>query len=185
MKIRKRIAIDMDGVLADTESHYISWYLQHHGIAVDPATLIGQPEGHGFPDRQAVERFLHTAGFFRTLPVMQDAQEVVLALSVNYEIFVVSAAMEFPLSLSEKREWLAEHFPGIGWRHLVFCGDKSIIDADYMIDDHLKNLDVFKGKTLLFNAAHNSHATGHERVQNWKGVQAFFNRELAGASSAA
>ena len=33
-------------------------------------------------------------------------------------------------------EWMHEHFPFIPDSHLVFCGDKSIIAADFLIDDN-------------------------------------------------
>lgn len=88
----------------------------------------------------------------------------------SFEVYIVSAAMEFPQSLPEKREWLNEHFPFIHWRHIIFCGDKSIIGTDYMIDDHIKNLDNFKGTTLMFHAFHNVNYNHHQRVNNWQEV---------------
>ncbi|CAN5653452.1 hypothetical protein BH11BAC5_BH11BAC5_33720 [soil metagenome] len=45
--------------------------------------------------------------------------------------------------------------------------------GDYMIDDHLKNLDNFKGVKLLFTATHNTkiNSTGYRRVNDWWEVQ--------------
>ena len=59
------------------------------------------------------------------------------------------------------------------------CGDKSIISADYMIDDHAFNLKVFQGKGLLFTASHNIGETEFERVNNWEEVKIFFDKEKA------
>ena len=78
--------------------------------------------------------------------------------------------MEFPQSLSEKLAWLEEYFPFIGWQNIVFCGYKNIVDADYMIDDHIKNLSVFKGESLLFTAPHNVNVEGYKRVNTWEEV---------------
>lgn len=160
----------MDGVLADTETQYITWYNNSYGTKISYDELVGKPEGDGFPDRTAVGKFLLTPGFFRSLPVMPGAIEAVRELMKNFEIFIVSAAMEFPQSLSEKQGWLCQHFPFISWSNVVFCGDKSIIQADYMIDDHQKNLAKFKGTSILFNAAHNTLITGYQRVRSWKEV---------------
>jgi 5'-nucleotidase len=102
---------------------------------------------------------------------MPDAQEVVSKLYEKYEIFVVSAATEFPNSLSEKLEWLEDYFPYIGWKHTVFCGHKWMIRADYIIDDHEKNLINFQGKGLLFDAVHNKHITDFQRVNSWKEIE--------------
>lgn len=95
----------------------------------------------------------------------------------EYEIYIVSAAMEFPQSLPEKLEWLKEHFPFIPWTHIVFCGDKSLINTDYMIDDHPKNLDKFKGTTIMFNAAHNTYIDHHQRANSWTEVLALLKKE--------
>ena len=35
---RKTIAIDMDGVIADVEKHYIDWYERDYGVKIDRKT---------------------------------------------------------------------------------------------------------------------------------------------------
>ncbi|RBL93667.1 5' nucleotidase, NT5C type [Chitinophaga flava] len=164
-----RIAIDMDNVMADITTHYLTYYEAAHGIKLDSETLQGVPEGEALPEGM-VRQFLNTPGFFRTAPVMPGSQEVIKALCEKYEVFIVSAAMEFPLSLQEKLEWLNEHYPFISWKNIVFCGSKTIVEADYMIDDHDKNLRYFKGERLLFTAPHNINLTDYKRVNNWEEV---------------
>ena len=177
MKKLKRIAVDMDGVLADTDAHYLTWYYNTYGVRIPYEHMVGKSEGEGFPEEGAIRRFILSPGFFRTLPVIPGAVEAVRELMEDYEIFIVSAAMEFPLSLPEKYEWLQEHFPFIPWTHIVFCGDKSLINTDYMIDDHPKNLDKFKGTTIMFNAAHNANIDHHQRVRSWTEVLALLKKE--------
>jgi 5'(3')-deoxyribonucleotidase len=167
---RKSIAIDMDGVIADVETQFINWYERELGVKVLKEDLIGRTEADAFPDATAVRRFVFTPGFFRTLPVMPDAIESVKKLMRDYDVYIVSAAMEFPQSLAEKYEWLKEHFPFISWKNIIFCGDKSVINTDYMIDDHCKNLDTCKGKAIMFNAFHNVSYTHHQRVNNWREI---------------
>lgn len=176
--MRKSIAIDMDNVIADVATHFIDLYEKETGVRIPHETLNGISEADAFSDKTAVERYLFTPGFFRTLPLMPGAQEALKELQQDFEIYIVSAAMEFPLSLSEKKEWLAEHFPFISWRNIVFCGDKSIIGTDYLVDDHLKNLDYFKGKPLLFTAGHNINIRKHTRLNNWEEAVTFFKAEI-------
>ncbi len=176
--MKKSIAIDMDGVLADVERHFFDWYHRDYGIRFTRQDVLGKDERTAFPDPDAVMRFVYTPGFFRSLPVMADAVESVKELMKEYEVYIVSAAMEFPLSLPEKLDWLKEHFPFIGWRNIIFCGDKSIINVDYMIDDHCKNLDFCKGKTIMFAAYHNAAHTHHQRAEDWKEVMALFKKEV-------
>ncbi|RFS23227.1 5'(3')-deoxyribonucleotidase [Chitinophaga silvatica] len=168
-----RIAIDMDNVMADLTQHLLDVYAEQYGIRVDPSALDNVPEGSAFPEGIAY-KILQSPGFFRGIPVMRDSQEVIKSLSENHEIFVVSAAMEFPASLTEKLSWLNEHFPFISWRNIVFCGAKTIVEADYMIDDHDKNLSTFKGQPILFSAPHNLSLSAYRRVNNWKEVAQYF-----------
>jgi len=137
----------------------------------------GKPEADALPDG-AAGKFVRSQGFFRTIPVMPGAQNAMQQLMKHFEVYIVSAAMEFPLSLSEKYEWIREHFPFIEWRHIIFCGDKSVIDTDYMIDDHIRNLDCCKGKTILFTAGHNLGIDRHMRVNNWDDILTFLQKEL-------
>jgi len=82
-------------------------------------------------------------------------------------------ATEFPLSLTDKQLWLNEHFPFISWRQVVFCGNKNLIRADLMIDDHFKNLDNFDGETIMFIQPHNINSTDHlhKTVNSWKEIE--------------
>src|SRR5690606_8326443 len=73
--------------------------------------------------------------FFRHLIVIDGSQDVIRELNEYYEIYITTAAMEHPSSFQAKYEWLKEHFPFISPMNYVFCGDKSIINADYLIDD--------------------------------------------------
>ena len=173
---RKTIAIDMDGVIADTIAQFIIWYEREHGVLIEKEAFHGVPESEGLPNG-AVRKFVYTPGFFRTIPVMEGAREAVLALMKNYDLYIVSAATEFPHSLFEKYEWLQGNFPFISWKNIIFCGDKSVIATDYMIDDHVKNLDCHNGSCILFTAGHNIGIDRHTRINNWDEVLELFNNE--------
>lgn len=170
----RSIAIDMDNVIADVESHYIDWYERDYGVRLQKEDLTGKPELEAFPDREAVRKFLYTPGFFRTVPVIEGAREALRRLKENFDLYIVSAAMEFPQSLEEKYFWLQEHFPFISWKKIIFCGQKHIIDTDFMIDDHIKNLDFCKGKGILYSACHNAEVQHPLRVNNWAEATSYF-----------
>ena len=167
----KRIAIDMDDVLADTTSGILTETNLRLGTNFSREDISNPEKAKEFYEQYfPIRDFLHEKGFFRNLPVFDDAIETVKKLQDHYEIFIVSAATEFPNSLSEKLEWLEEFFPYIGWKHTVFCGHKYMIKADYLIDDHEKNLVKFEGTGLLYDAPHNYHIEGYQRVYSWKEI---------------
>ena len=166
-----RILIDMDDVIADATGKILERYEEVFGVKVPREQLNGRYLREVFPDQVDIIRtFPREPGFFRHLAVIPDSQEVVRALNELHEVFIVSAAMEFPDSLKEKYEWMQDHFPFISWKNIVFCGHKYMIAADYLIDDHVKNLEPFTGKALMFTAPHNMQVTGFTRVNNWQEV---------------
>lgn len=165
----KTIAVDMDGVLADVLALFLDFDARDLGRRKTIDEIWGRPELKVF--ERALE-YLHTDGFFRSAPVIADSQDVLYRLNQNYNVYIVSAATEYPKSLSEKQAWLNEHFPFITWQQMVFCGSKQIVRADIMIDDHLKNLDFFPGETILFTQPHNAalEAPRHRRVKSWREI---------------
>jgi 5'-nucleotidase len=167
----KKISIDMDGVLANVYGQFLTMHAAEFGNVVTPEEMTGKPEHVAFPNAL---KYVNSAGFFRTAPLMEGCREVVRKLNDHYKIFIVSAAMEFPNSLTEKHAWLNEHFPFITWQQMVFCGSKEIVKADIMIDDHFKNLNFFTGETILYTQPHNKLADSlhHRRVENWKEIEA-------------
>lgn len=171
------IIIDMDEVMADTMGGMIRWYRQR-GFegAIDYSKMPGGSWIKGFPeqDQAMVRAHLFDAGFFRDLPVMDNCVEVMEALNRRYHVFIVSAAMEFPNSLMDKQQWLNQYFPFLHWKQFVFCGSKSVVQGDYMIDDLVRNLNGFKGKPYLYNGPHNTEITGYERVKDWSHIGEVF-----------
>ena len=167
----ERLAVDMDGVLADVYEQFFRYDEKDFGKRRPEEDVIGVEERKAFPH---INEYVHAKGFFRTAPVIKDSVEILGELNKNYELFIVSAAMEFPQSLPEKLEWLNEHFSFLSWQQIVFCGSKKIVDADIMIDDHFKNLDLFKGTSLLFSQPHNQLKNDgrHKRVDSWKEIAA-------------
>jgi len=165
----ERIAVDMDGVLADTMEQFFRFDERDFGKRKSLDEVTGKSEAIAFP---LAKEYVRTKDFFRTAPVMKESQSILSELNKRYEVFIVSAATEFPQSLFEKHEWLNEHFPFIQWQQMVFCGLKTVIDADIMIDDHFKNLDYFKKNTILFSQPHNllQDPGRHRRANSWKEI---------------
>ena len=172
----KRICVDMDEVMADTLAEHLRRYNQTFDEAVTPQDLAGKGLFEITPvdRRQQLRAFLDAEDFFEDLDLMPGAQAVLEQLSARFEIFIATQAMAVPNSLGSKYRWLQRHFPFIPPTQYIFCGDKSILRADYLIDDLPKNLFRFQGQGLLYTAPHNLTATGFLRVDNWQQVADYF-----------
>lgn len=168
--MKKRILVDMDGVLVDIYPVFFKLHEEETGERLTLSDIEGKLEAEAFMNQR---RWVNTPGFFRNLPVMKDSREVLSRLNDKFEIIIGSLATEFPECMRDKQIWIQENFPLISWKQIVFCGDKNLIKADIMIDDHFKNLDGFEGITLLFTQPHNTLVkdTRHVRVNDWPEIE--------------
>ncbi len=172
----KRIAIDMDEVMADTMAHFLEKYNTNFGVGLKKEHFQGRhvfdviDEAH----KPEARDYFQQEAFFATIPVMPDSFEVIRALTERYEVFITTAAMDVPCSFTPKFDWLQRHFPFIPTSNIVFCGDKSIILADYLIDDNLRQLTKFRGEGILYTAPHNVDETRFRRVNHWEDVRTLF-----------
>ncbi|MCU6708246.1 5'-3'-deoxyribonucleotidase [Paenibacillus sp. J5C_2022] len=171
----KRIAIDMDEVIADTAVDHLEQFNDRYNDNVTLEELEGTTLVKIRPHRKAeIESYFASETFFRNLKVIEHSQDVIRELQERYEIYIATAAMEVPASFMAKYEWLQENFPFISDQQFVFCGDKSVIHADYLIDDNVKQLRKFTGQGILYTAAHNKYESGFHRVHDWHEVRELF-----------
>jgi 5'-nucleotidase len=177
----QRICVDMDEVMADTLAEHLRRYNETFDESVSVDELTGKALWEVTPaDRQAQLRaFLDAEDFFEDLALMPGAQEVLKHLSQRFDVYIATQAMTVPNSLGPKYRWLQRHFPFIPPTNYVFCGNKCILRADYLIDDLPRNLQRFEGKGLLYSAPHNLTATGYTRVNDWQDVADFFAKVKA------
>jgi 5'(3')-deoxyribonucleotidase/uncharacterized protein with PQ loop repeat len=172
---RLRIAIDMDEVMADAVAEHLRRYNAAFGTGLALADLHGRHlEDCIPPEHRAAAEAMLDATFFAELEVMPDCQDVVRELAARHDVFIVTAAMDVPCSFDAKYRWLQRHFPFIPSSRFVFCGDKHIVDADYLIDDRARHFAKFKGRPLLFSAPHNAGETRYPRVSCWAEVRDVF-----------
>lgn len=173
MRVKKPIiGVDMDDVLADSFQQALDWYERDFGISYTKEELEGKYLGEviSADHHNVVRNYYFTEGFFRTLQPVPGAIESMRLLQDEFEVFVVSAAQQFPQCLTEKNEWLDEYMPFIDWKYRIFCGHKYFLDAEYLIDDHAYNFEYFKGTPILFTSPHNTKEDRFLRADNWDDV---------------
>jgi 5'-nucleotidase len=168
--MKKRLIVDMDGVIADIYSQFIEYEFEELKVRQELNNLKGKSEEQAFINH---DKYINSENFFLNAKPINGSIEALMKLNAKYDLFIVSSATQFPLSLLEKTKWLQKYFPFIHWKQIVFCGSKELINGDIMIDDHFKNLDVFKGQTILFEQPHNSRKqnANHIRVFSWREIE--------------
>jgi len=166
------IFVDMDEVIADAYTAHLEIYNQEFNAQVKIEDCFGKEFWQTVPEihQESIKGHTRRDGFFAGLKVMPDSQEVLEELSKKHEVYIASAAMEFPQSLREKSDWLDTHFPFIPWQNRILCGNKHILKGDVLIDDRSKNLDFFDGRSIMFTSPHNTNVTSFERADTWKDI---------------
>ncbi|MEM9000718.1 MAG: 5'(3')-deoxyribonucleotidase [Bacteroidota bacterium] len=164
--------LDMDEVIADAYMAHIIWYNEAFGASLTKAECMGKevwqcvPEAH----QASIRKHCWLEGFFRQLQPIAGSLEVIKKLDQKYNLYIASAAMQFPNSLKEKSDWLDEHLPFIPWQRRILCGDKFILKGDILIDDRKRNLETFEGRSIMFTSPHNIDTNGFERANDWQEV---------------
>lgn len=168
------IFVDMDDVLADTYGKHIEWYNRDFNKNLKRESILsGEVRDNVPPEhKENIQNHAWTSGFFLELEPLPNSIEVMAALCKQHEVYIATAATQFPNSLKEKSDWLATYFPFIDWQHQIMCGNKNILKGDLLIDDRAYNLEHFDGETLLFSNPHNIHETAYKRVYNWQEIGA-------------
>ena len=169
---RLRIAVDMDEVLADSLGKQLRLYNERYDAKVSPEQLHGLELVDIVPQEQQewVLGTLHEPGFFADLAWIPGAREAMEMLCAEHRVYIASAATEFPGSLVDKLDWVERYLPQIPRQHVIFCGDKSVLDVDYLIDDTPGHFEGLRGVGLLFDAPHNHGDERHYRVNGWCAV---------------
>ena len=170
------IFVDMDEVIADTYGAHVEQYNIDYDECLTLEDCWGREVWQNVPEdrQQDVKDHAYGIGFFADLKPIKDSQEVLKELNDKHDLYIASAAMQFPNSLEEKSEWLDAHLPFIPWQNRILCGHKHILRGDVLIDDRSYNLENFDGRGILFTSPHNINTKGFERVNCWEEVGNLF-----------
>jgi 5'-nucleotidase len=174
--VRKVLAVDLDEVAADTVAKRLRRYEADYGEVLPRDAIQGKQIREAVPPERSaqVEACLNEPGFSRDVPVMEDARWVLEDLAGRFEIIFTTSAMDHPVSLHDRYLWLQESFPFVPDRGYVFCGSKRYVKADCLIDDNPRNLEIFTGHGILFDAHHNVSERRFDRVFSWRDVHRYF-----------
>ncbi len=140
---KKRVFIDMDGVLVDFES----------GLAqIDEST------------KKAYEgKIDEIPGMFLLMRPMPKAIEAVHELEKRYDVFILSTApWRNSSAWSDKVEWVHKYLEDVFFKRMIITHRKDLCMGDYLIDDRGKNgASEFCGEWIHF---------GSERFPDWDSV---------------
>jgi 5'(3')-deoxyribonucleotidase len=111
--------------------------------------------------------------------VVEGSQEGVRTLiELGYNVCIASASPY--TAYQDKEKWINAYFPEVPRDNIIFTRNKSLVAADFLIDDGTHNLEVFKGVPILFDAPWNQTETRFVRVRNWTEITGLFGHMAYG-----
>lgn len=149
LKIKKKVMVDMDGVLVDFATPFLK------GKAENPT----QPYPHS------------QYGFFLKLKPMKDAIESFKELEKYYDVWILTRpSVQNVLCYTEKAIWVRDHLGLETQRKTIMCCDKSLVKGDYLIDDTTcYGQTEFEGEFIHF---------GTEKFPDWKKIVDYLTKEI-------
>ncbi len=146
---KKRIFVDMDGVLVDFES----------ALDLLPDEVKVQYEG----------RLDEIPGLFAMMRPMPGAIEAVHRLQEHFDLYILSTApWKNPSAWSDKVEWVSRYLDDVFHKRMIITHCKNLCKGDYLIDDRGKNgTSEFEGEWIRF---------GSEEFPDWESVVRYLTK---------
>jgi 5'(3')-deoxyribonucleotidase len=175
---RKRLLIDVDEVLADFHTPFLSVVERVLGRRM---TMDEFPEWDLFKafepdDRKLVFDAMCEPHYCLNFPVAEGALEAVKALREIVEVTPVTRPFPSPTWVYDRTLWLKEHF-GFEDIEIVNTGAKYLVWGDAFLDDHPENVVSWEeyhpeGVAMLWHSVTTRHQTEHDRlrVRTWDEV---------------
>lgn len=175
-----RILVDMDGVIADFDGEFLKRWQKRH-----PDKFFVPIEERGtfyvrdsYPDelKPLVTEILLEPSFFREMMPMDGAMEALSEMNeMGWEVFICTSPLStYKNCVLEKYEWVENHL-GTDWiKRVILTKDKTLIKADYLIDDRpeitgVENIPSWEH--ILYDRPYNGEMNKKRLTwENWKGV---------------
>lgn len=138
MHKKKKLLVDMDGIIADFFTPLFRDYKRLTGETVVMDQILGWDMAKYVGQGEVLIDLFHQPGFFLKLKPLPGAIWALKRLSKRYDIIIASYACT-PSAASEKVSWCKKHLPFISIDSLILCHRKELIRGDAIIDDGLHN----------------------------------------------
>ena len=168
--MQKIIAVDVDGVLADIHTPWLARYNKDYN---DDFTIqdIKSWGIEKYVKKECGKKILGYLGdpslYEDTLPVLDSRYGVNILRNVGFRVVFVTDASFNP---NLKMKWLQKWNFLTDTKDYYEAVDKSLIAADYLIDDRKENVQSAYGKGIIFSQPWNRTLRGYFRLDSWAGV---------------
>ncbi len=175
-----RVLVDMDGVLADFEGGFLNCWRKEHPdkeyIPLEQRNTFFIEDQYPAEYKELIQQVMYSPGFISSLPPIPGGLDALTEMiSGNIEVFIcTSPFVLYQNCVLEKYEWIEKYF-GIKWiKQMILAFDKTLIKADYLIDDMpvINGLEQPTWTHIIYDHPKNAHERSKKRLtwDNWKEI---------------
>jgi 5'(3')-deoxyribonucleotidase len=185
-----RVGVDMDGVLADFNTGWMTRYNHDFGTELE-ALMVQEWDGlHRLTHFGSMAEFWAWAqgegrSTFRDAPPLPGAIEAIRRIGAKHRVAIVSSKFEW--AIPDSLSWLAEH--AVPAREVHFLWDKTLARCDIYLDDaphQLQELAASLPEAVVCRMVHpwNGPLPGVVDVHSWEEFEAIVERVAAERAAA-
>lgn len=166
----KIICVDVDDVCAELVSHWLSLYNEEYDDNLSPEDILDwQVSSFVKPEcGKDIFKYIRNENIYDGISPVRGALKYTKLLDKKgYRLIYVTFRGGFSLS-GRKYEWLNRNGFKVDEKDYIETNDKSLIHADYMIDDNWENVTAFRGHGVLYTRPWNKKYNSVYRVNTWK-----------------
>ncbi len=136
-----RILVDMDGVLADLETQFLQIWRSRHPqkffVPLEERTTFYIRDDYPEGLKPLVDDVYWEPGFFKGMEIVPGAKQALAEMrALGLDVFLCSSPLrKYRHCVLEKFEWVDMHLGSDWTQRLVLTRDKTLVQADILIDD--------------------------------------------------
>lgn len=184
-----RVGVDMDGVLADFNTGWMSHYNHDFGTELE-ALMVQEWDGlyrlTHFGSMAEFWAWAEGCSTFRDAPPLPGAIEAIQRIGAKHRVAIVSSKFEW--AIPDSLSWLADH--AVPAREVHFLWDKTLARCDIYLDDaphQLRELATGLPRAVVCRMVQpwNRPLPGVIDVHSWEEFEAIVDRVAAERATAA
>ena len=183
--VKKKILVDMDDTIEDLLPAWVSYLNEKYNTDVDYREIEKWDICSYFPsiDDEDIYAALEDVNLWENVKPKDGAVEYLKRLiDDGYDVYLCTNS--YYKTIKTKFDCvIRRYFPFIKWDKVIITSNKTMIDADCLVDDGVHNLIGGKYEKILFTAGHNKDIDpsvyGLHRAYNWGEVYRLINELFA------
>lgn len=170
------ILVDLDNVMVDLNTIWVKYLNEMYGTDVKPDDITAWDMQKFFPTltRSQIFKPFKNVKMWEEIEPIEGAQYYMQKLiDEGHQVYVCTSTF-YPYIDMKYRKVIRRLFPFIDWKNVIVTSNKSLINADVLIDDAPQNFGNWYEVSILFTAPHNKNIDNDvldlSRADNWKDV---------------